>query len=158
LVKTQFGFHIIKVNDKQEARLRPFDEMKEAIRPVVRARKGEDKANEISQQASVELVNSKDFDAVAKKFGAEVRSTPPIAQTDPIPEMGTATEFQRRLFTLNKDEIGTAIQVEKGFAIPMVTDVQASHPAMFEEVQTKVATDLKTDKAKDLAGAKVKQA
>jgi peptidyl-prolyl cis-trans isomerase D len=158
LVKTQYGFHIIKVNDKQEGRLRPFEEMKEAVRPVVLFRKGEDKANEIAQQASVELVNSKDFDAVAKKFGVEVRTTPLVVQTDPIPEMGTATEFQRRLFTLNKDEIGTSIQVEKGFAIPMVTDIQASHPAMFEEVQTKVATDLKTDKAKELASAKEKQA
>src|SRR5688500_12863320 len=32
LVQTQFGIHIIKVNSKQESRLRDFNELKEAIR------------------------------------------------------------------------------------------------------------------------------
>ena len=44
LVQTQYGFHIIKVNGKQEARERPFEELKEAIRPIVETRKAEQKA------------------------------------------------------------------------------------------------------------------
>jgi parvulin-like peptidyl-prolyl isomerase len=50
LVQSQFGFHIIKVNSKQERRERPFDELKEAIRPVVETRKAEQRASEIAQQ------------------------------------------------------------------------------------------------------------
>jgi len=158
LVKSQFGFHIIKVNDHQQARERPFEEMKEAVRPVVLFRKGEQKASDIAQQIAVDVVGSKDFNAVAQKYGAEVRETPLVEQNGQIPELGTATDFLHRMFALNKDEIGTAIAVEKGYVVPMVTDIQTSHPATYEEAQTKVAADAKTEKARDLAAQKAKQA
>src|SRR5207248_4725656 len=55
LVQTQFGIHIIKVNGKQEARDRPFEEMKEAVRPIVETRKAEQKGSDLAQQVAVEL-------------------------------------------------------------------------------------------------------
>jgi peptidyl-prolyl cis-trans isomerase D len=73
LVQTQFGIHIIKVNSKQERRERPFDELKEAIRPIVETRKAEQLGSEQAQQAAVDLVSNKDLDAVAKKFNAQVK-------------------------------------------------------------------------------------
>src|SRR5207247_1839405 len=107
LVQTQFGIHIIKVNGKQEARDRRFEEMKEAIRPIA--------------------------------------------------ELGNATEFQRRMFMMNKGEIGTAIQVDRGYVVPQLVDIVPSHPASFEEAQTRVLADVKTEKAKQLAADKAKQ-
>src|SRR5262245_30236799 len=103
LVKSDFGFHIIKVNEKQEGRLRPFEEMKEAVRPVVLYRKGEQKAGEVSQQIAVDLVSQKDFNAVAMKHGAEVRETPFLEQSSQVPDLGNSTDFVKRVFTLAKD-------------------------------------------------------
>src|SRR5262249_43734697 len=148
----------IKVNEHQEARQRPFEEMKEAVRPVVLFRKGETKAGEIAQQIAVDAVNNKDFNAVAQKYGAGIRETPLVEQGGAIPELGTATELTRKMFTMNKDEIGTAIAVEKGYVIPTITDIQPSHPASFEEAQTKVMADAKTEKARQAATDKSKQA
>jgi peptidyl-prolyl cis-trans isomerase D len=157
LVQTQFGIHIIKVNGKQEARERPFEEVKEAIRPVIETRKAEQKANDLAQQVAVELVNNKNLDAVAAKFGAEVKETPLMEQNEPIAELGNAADFTRRMFTMGKGEIGTAIQVDRGYVVPQLTDIVASHPASFEEAQAKVLADVKSDKAKQLAADKAKQ-
>lgn len=157
LVQTQFGIHIIKVNEKQEARSRPFEEMKEAIRPIVSTRKAEQKASEIAQQIAVELVNTKDLNKVAEKYGAVVKDSPLVEQSQPIPELGNAAEFNRKVFTMGKGEIGTAIQTERGYAIPMVTEIVAAHPASFEEAQTKVAADAKTEKAMQLATDRANQ-
>lgn len=151
LVQTQFGIHVIKVTEKTEARMRPFDELKEAIRPVVSTRKAEQAASEIAQQIAVELVGNKDLAAVAQKHAAELRETPLIQQGEPIPELGAAAEFDRRIFTLAKDEVGTAIQVERGYVVPMVSNIVAAHPASLEEVQTMVATDTRAEKARELA-------
>ena len=96
LVQTQFGIHIIKVNGKQEARDRPFEEMKEAVRPIVETRKAEQKGSDLAQQVAVELVNNKNLDAVAAKFGAQVKETPLIEQSEPIADLGNAVELQRR--------------------------------------------------------------
>src|SRR6058998_2070933 len=157
LVQTQFGIHIIKVTGKQEARERPFEELKEAIRPIVETRKAEQKGSDLAQQIAVELVNNKNLDAVAAKFGAQIKETPLMEQSEPIAELGNATEFQRRMFMMNKGEIGTAIQVDRGYVVPQLVDIVPSHPASFEEAKTRVLADVKTEKAKQLAADKAKQ-
>ena len=157
LVQTQFGIHIIKVTGKQQARERPFEELKEAIRPIVETRKAEQKGSDLAQQIAVELVNNKNLDAVAAKFGAQVKETPLMEQSESIAQLGNATEFQRRMFMMNKGEIGTAIQVDRGYVVPQLIDIAPSHPASFEEAQTRVLADVKTEKAKQLAADKAKQ-
>src|SRR5438128_5370577 len=156
-VQMQFGLHIIKVTGKQEARERPFEELKEAIRPVVSTRKAEQKANDLAQQVAVDLVNNKNLEAVAAKYDAQVKETPLMEQSQPIAELGNAAEFQRRMFMMNKGEIGTAIQVDRGYVVPQLIDIAPSHPASFEEAQTRVLADVKTEKAKQVAADKAKQ-
>jgi peptidyl-prolyl cis-trans isomerase D len=157
VVQTQFGMHIIKLNEKQEQRERPFDELKEAIRPIVETRKAEQRANELGQVIAVDLVNNKDLNAVAAKHGAEVKETPLMEQSGTIPELGNAAALAQRMFTLSKDEIGTAIPVERGYVIPQLVEIAPAHPATFEEVKDKVATDTKAEKARQLADEQGKQ-
>ncbi len=158
LVQSQFGIHIIKVNGKQEARERPFEEMKEAVRPIVETRKAEQKASDLAQQIAVDLVSNKNLDAVAAKYpNAQVKETPLMEQGTAIPELGNATEMERKLFTMAKGEIGTAVQVDRGYVVPQLVDIAPAHPASFEEAQPKIAADVKTEKAKQLAADKTKQ-
>ena len=157
LVTTQFGIHIIRVNSKQERRERPFEELKEAIRPVVETRKAEQRGSELAQQAAVNLVNNKDLDAVAKTLNAQVKETPLMEPGQPIPELGNSADLDKRMFTMNKGEIGTAIQVDRGYVVPQVIDIVAAHPASFEEAKDKVSADAKSEKAKQLATDKAKQ-
>jgi peptidyl-prolyl cis-trans isomerase D len=157
LVQTQLGFHIIKVNGKQQQRERPFEEMKEAIRPIVETRKAEQKGSDLAQQIAVDLVSNKNLEAVAAKDNAQVKETPLVEQGNPIPELGNANELERKMFTMSKGEIGTAVQVDRGHVVPQLIDIAPSHPASFEEAQQKVAEDAKNDKAKQLAADKAKQ-
>jgi peptidyl-prolyl cis-trans isomerase D len=157
LVQTQFGVHIIKVNGKQEQRERPFEELKEAIRPIVETRKAEQKGSEISQQIAVDLVNNKNLETVAAKYNAQIKETPLMESSQPIPELGNAAELDRKMFTMAKDEIGTAIQVDRGYVVPQVVEIVAAHPASFEEAQMKVMADVRTEKARQLAADKAKQ-
>jgi peptidyl-prolyl cis-trans isomerase D len=157
LVQTQFGIHIIKVNEKQERRERPFEELKEAIRPIVETRKAEQRANELAQQLAVDLVTTKDLDVAAKKHNAQVRETPLMEPGQAIPELGNAAELDRKMFTMNKGEFGTAIQVDRGYVVPQVLEIVASHPASFEEARDKVAADTRTEKAQQLASDQTKQ-
>jgi peptidyl-prolyl cis-trans isomerase D len=117
LVQTQFGIHIIKVNEKQERRVRPFEELKEAIRPVVETRKAEARANELAQQFAVDLVTIKDLDAAAKKHNAQIKETPLMEPGQAIPELGNATELDRKMFTMTQGEFGTAINVVICFVV-----------------------------------------
>src|SRR5438552_3232547 len=156
LVQTQFGIHIIKVNGKQEARERPFEELKEAVRPIVETRKAEQKASDLAQQAAVKLDNNKNLEAVAAKFNAQVKETALMEPGQTIAELGNAAELDAKMFKMAKGEIGTAIQVDRGFVVPQVVEIVAAHPASFEEAEPKVAVDVKSEKAKQLAADKTK--
>src|SRR5262249_6902897 len=129
----------------------------EAVRPIVETRKAEQRASELAQQAAVDLVSNKDLDPVAKKYNAQVKETPLIEPGQAIPELGNAAELDRKMFMMNKGEIGTAIQVDRGSVVPQVTEIAAAHPASFEEAKDKVAVDAKKEKANQLADEKTKQ-
>jgi hypothetical protein len=61
------------------------------------------------------------------------------------------------MFSLAKDELGTSIQVERGHVIPVVTEIQPGHPASFEEAQTQVLADARSEKARTVATEKANQ-
>ncbi len=49
LVRTNFGFHIIRVEDKQTARVKPLDEVKSQIEPASSSRKAAAAAQSLAQ-------------------------------------------------------------------------------------------------------------
>jgi hypothetical protein len=105
----------------------------------------------------VDLVSNKDLDAVAKKYSAQVKETALMEPGQPIPELGNAAEFDKKIFAMNKGEFGTSIQVDRGYVVPQVVDIVAAHPASLEESRDKVSADVKIEKAKQLAADKAKQ-
>jgi peptidyl-prolyl cis-trans isomerase D len=157
LVQTEFGFHIIKVNERTPGRSRPFEEVKEAIRPIVLQRQAERDAADQIQKIAVELASNKDLNAVAQKYGAEVKDTPLVENGGSIPELGNASELLRQMFTLAKGSIGNAVMVDRGQTIPMLTEIIEAHPATFEEAQAQVMTDVRSEKARQLATDKANQ-
>ena len=157
LVQTQFGFHIIKVNKKQEAKARSFPEMKEAIRSIVLGTKGAAKAAEVSQKVASDLKTNKNLDAVAQKYEAEIRETPLITAAQSVPKLSDSAELVKQIFTLGKNEIGSPIQNDEGYVIPSVVEIQAAHEASFDEAKPRVLADVKMEKANQLAAAKGKE-
>jgi peptidyl-prolyl cis-trans isomerase D len=151
LVTTEFGFHIIKVNARQDARLRTLAEVEEGVRSRLLFERAQVKSKDVAEQIAVDLVTTKDLNAVAAKHGATVKETGLLEQSAAIPELGNAMEFQTKVFALSQDQFGTAVPVKDGYAIPQVVEIAAAHPATFEEVRTKIASDLKAEKAREIA-------
>ena len=152
VVSTPQGLHIIKVTEKQESRLRTFEEIKEAIRPRLLFDKAREKAKSVSEQVALDLVTTKDLSAAATKNGATVKETGLVEQTASIPELGTSSaDFLTKVFSMKKDEFGTSTEVQNGYAVPQVVEIQDEHAASFEEARPKATADLKTEKAREMA-------
>jgi peptidyl-prolyl cis-trans isomerase C len=65
-VKTDFGWHIIRVEDRKMGQAQPYDQVKGAIRNVLVRKKVQDKLAELRKVATVEVI-----DEDLKKFAAE---------------------------------------------------------------------------------------
>ena len=154
LVETEFGIHIIRVNEKEEARIRPFEEVRAGIDSIVKFRKAADLAAVTAQSVAVDLVGNPDFEAVAETHSGTVRETGPVGRGEDFPGLEETAELGNRIFSMALNEIGTAVPVKDGFAIPIVTEIQEAHVAAFEEALDQVEEDLRGKKAREIANEK----
>jgi peptidyl-prolyl cis-trans isomerase C len=85
-IKTNFGWHIIKLEDRRRKEPPPFDSVKDTIMNSLAVRKAQDKAVELRKQASIDYVDpdiKKQVEADKAKKDAEAKGAP--AQS-PMPE------------------------------------------------------------------------
>lgn len=149
LVRTQFGFHIIKILDKETAHTKPFDEVKESLRGPLFMERTDQKAAEQAEQiaAAVRKSNKGSLDDLAKQFGLAVGETRPIAATDALLELGNSTEIKDAIFRLKLGDLSAPIRTDRGYVVLSVKEVQAAHQGTLDEVRDRAVADLKREMA-----------
>jgi peptidyl-prolyl cis-trans isomerase D len=156
LVKTQYGFHIIKVLDKETAHTKPFEEVKDSIRaPLMLSRADKtagDEADKIS--AAIRRSNKTSLDDLAKQFHLSVGETRPVSATEPILELGNSKEVKDAVFGLRPGELSLPIHSDRGYLIIEVKSVLPTHQGTLDEVRDRVIADLKQQKGTELARQK----
>ncbi len=97
LVKTQYGFHIVKVIDRQAARTQALDEVFPQILGTLQEDQAQRAAEDISGQISAEIrrTGRVSIDDLAKKFNLKLGQTPPLQANQPIPEVGNSARTCR---------------------------------------------------------------
>jgi peptidyl-prolyl cis-trans isomerase D len=156
LVKTQYGFHIIKVLDKETAHTKPFDEVKDSIRTPLQLAKADKLASDAADQLSATIRRSSkvSLDDVAKQFHLTLGETRPVTPAEPILELGNSKEAKEAIFRLRQDELSLPIRTDRGYLVLSVKQIQPAHPGSLEEVRDKIVAELKQQKATELARAK----
>jgi peptidyl-prolyl cis-trans isomerase D len=156
LVKTQYGFHIIKVLDKETAHTKPFDEVKDSIKvPLLLAKADKMASNEADQlSATIRRSNKVSLDDIAKQFHLSLGETRPVTATEPILELGNSKDAKEAIFRLHQGELSLPIRTDRGYLVLSVKQIQPAHPGSLEEVRDKIVTELKQQKSTELARAK----
>jgi peptidyl-prolyl cis-trans isomerase D len=156
LVKTQYGFHIIKVLDKETAHTKPFDEVKDSIKTPLMLAKADKMASDESDQlsATIRRSNKVSLDDLGKRFHLTLSETRPVSAVDPILELGNSKEAKETIFRLHQDELSMPIRTDRGYLVLSVKQIQSTHPGSLEEVRDKIVTELKQQKSTELARAK----
>ena len=153
LVKTQYGFHIIKVLDKQTAHTKSFEEVRDSILPTIVQQQVDQQANDISNQmASVIRQSSRQpIDNIARKFNLEVAVTQPVSSTDVIGPLGASQDVRNALFQLQKGELSMPIHTDAGYVILTPKDILPAHQATLAEVRNRVLADYQQEKSVEQA-------
>jgi peptidyl-prolyl cis-trans isomerase D len=159
LVKTQYGFHIIKILDRETAHTRTFEEVRDSILQPVLDQEVSAEANTIESQmaAAVRQSDRQPLDDLARKFHLDVGDTPPVATTDPILPLGNSPELHQVLFGLHPGELSQPIQIESGFVIVTVKEVLPAHQGTLAEVHDRVLADYQREQAVTLAAARAQE-
>ena len=152
-VKSQFGWHIIKVEDVKEARTKPLDEVKESIEAELRKEKAQQVVEKEAKRAFNRLFKSKNLEEFAQETGMKVQDTGFFVYgKSPADEPGKEN-FSKEVFALAKGELSPTFAVGQKYYIVRLEDKRESQIAPLDEVKTAITAEI--EKVKKLAAAKV---
>jgi peptidyl-prolyl cis-trans isomerase D len=157
LVKTQFGFHIIKVIDKKPATTRSIDEMRAQIADQLRWQRAQQRVAEQAGTLDQKIDDPSDLDAVAKELGTTVQESGFFTREEPIPGLGAAPPVAQAAFRLKDGEVSEALQSPRGPVFVTVTAKQESKVPALDDVKDKVREDAIRQKATELSRQRAAQ-
>jgi peptidyl-prolyl cis-trans isomerase D len=153
-VKSQFGYHIIKVVDRKPATQKTLAEVRGQIEDQLKYEQAQTEAQKLAGQISNELKKPADFDKVAREHGLHTGETGFFLPDEPIAGIGMAPAVGQEAFQMKQGEVSDPIRTPTGFAFITVTGKQDPYVPKLDEVKTRVREDVLKQKAVEAARQK----
>ena len=158
LVKTQYGFHVLKVLEREEARLKTLAEVEPAIRQELARDRGEAERARLGERArAAALKHGANLEAAAKEVALPVFTAAGIERGKPLPEIGSEPALSDSLFAATKGVVVGPIQTAAKTVIAVVAETAPSRQAELGEVADRVRADVATAKSRQLAEERARQ-
>jgi peptidyl-prolyl cis-trans isomerase D len=154
LVKSQFGFHIIKLIDRKAATTKPLGEVRAQIEDQLKWEQAQTQAQKLSDQIASELKSPSDFDKVGRNHGLKVGESGFFQSDEPIAGIGLAPSVSQQAFAMKIGEVSEPIRVQQGFAFITVLAKQDPYVPKLDEVKAKVREEVLKQKAIEAARKK----
>ena len=152
LIKTTYGYHIIQVQQHDQARLQPFEEVKVQLLMDFQKRVAGQQMQGLADKAVAECRKDPTHpEKAAEAVGMPLFKADNVQAGDPIPGLGTSKEFSDAVAPLRKGEVtaGPILLPDGKAVVAVVTDLQAARSANFDEAKAEArtkATDAKLQK------------
>lgn len=148
LVRTPFGFHIIKVTEKREGATRPIEEVREQLTEQIKWERAQAQAADLAARVSGQVKSAADLDRLAAANGLKVQESAFFTRDEPIPGLGPSPEVSAEAFELQEGQTpGEPLRTPQGYVVMVVTGREASRLPGLEEVQDRVRDAVITQKA-----------
>ena len=151
LVKTAFGFHIIKVVDSKPDTTRPLAEVRTEIEDQLKWQKAQAEAERLAMSLEATTKTPADLEKLATSRGLPVIEAGLFLVEEAVGGLGPQPELSQRLFASKEGEVTPAMRVAAGWVFATVTGRQDSYVPKIDEVKARVRDDLVGDKAAELA-------
>jgi peptidyl-prolyl cis-trans isomerase D len=156
LVKTQFGYHIIKVEEKQTAHLKSLDEVKaQILATLTRQAEGDQQAN-FAQQIATEAAKS-GLAKTAEAHHLQVVTTDYVPKEAVLPGLPDGSKLLALAFSAKPGSAPQVSSTGEGFAVFQVEDLKAAHAPTFEEYKTHLVDDFREQQLPQLLARKTNE-
>jgi len=156
LVKSSYGFHIIRVDDKQEAHMKSLDEVKDQIEPVLK----QQKAQQLAQKQAEALLSSakgEGLDAAAASKSVPVIASDFFGRKDMLPGLGPAPQFMDAVFSAADKAPPDMAATSQGFVVYQLLAIKPASTPTFEEIRAKVEDEFKNERSGALLTQKTQE-
>jgi peptidyl-prolyl cis-trans isomerase D len=154
VVQTPYGFHILKVDEIQAARVEPLPKVKDKIQELLRTRQARELAHDEADQAYATTSQEKPLASFAKEKNLRIRETGLFSAEDKI---DLDPKLKDSALSLSKGETSPVLRLGETFAILQVMERKEAYIPELKEVEGKVVEALREEKQKEKALAKAKE-
>jgi peptidyl-prolyl cis-trans isomerase D len=156
-VKTQFGYHILKLDGIQPAAVKTFEASKAELETEYKRNEAERLFNNAQDQlADAALQNATDIEVVAKKAGLTVQDSANFSRNDGGGALGKVQAVIDAAFSQDvlDGRLSPIVEVEKGRGVVLrATDHKVPQQKPLEAVRTDVVAAWKKQRGLELAAA-----
>jgi peptidyl-prolyl cis-trans isomerase D len=156
-VKTQFGYHVLKLNGIEPANVKTFEQSRPELETEYRRNEAERMFNDAQDQlADAALQNTTDIDVVARKAGLSVQEVPVFSRTDGGGTLGKAPAVITAAFSSDvlDGHLSSMVEVDKGRGVVLrATDHKLPQQKPLDAVRPEVAAAWKQQRGVELAAA-----
>jgi peptidyl-prolyl cis-trans isomerase D len=154
LVKTQYGYHIIKLVDKKPATTRTLADVRQQLTDQLAYERAQAQAADLAQNLEQQIRKPADLDKVAKAQGLAVQESGFFARDEPILGLGPSPEASTRAFDMKQGEVSGSVRTSRGFAFLTLVGKQDPYVPKLEEVKTRVRDEVIKQKAREMSRQK----
>lgn len=153
IVRTQYGFHIIQVLEHEQARLRPFEEVRGELAAEAKRAQVYDRMQRLADEIRLALVRSREeAEKIARANGITPIRAENVGPGDPVQEIGVNEQFHAAVRELPLNGVTPVIQVGPNkLVIAQVTAIAPARDAELKEVLAQVRDAVIAQKANELA-------
>lgn len=156
IVKSQFGYHVVEVEDRQQAHTQALNEVQTQIQAtLIRNQTSQAEDNYAKTLASEAAKNG--LASTAEAHHLKLMTTPPTSATGVIPALPDGTQLLQKAFAAKQGDPPQEAPTGEGFAIFQVTGVQAAHAPTFADWNSHVLDDYRQEKLPALLAQKTKE-
>ncbi|MGB8060652.1 MAG: peptidyl-prolyl cis-trans isomerase [Candidatus Sulfotelmatobacter sp.] len=155
LVKSSYGFHIIRVDDKQDAHTKPLDEVKSEIEPILKHQKAQQMAQKKAETLLAQA-RTQGLDAAAVQ-GVPVITSDFFSRHDTLPGLGQSPQFMDAVFSAEEKSPPDVASTSEGIAVFQLLAVKPPATPTFEEIRSRVEDEFKNERSNILLTQKVQE-
>ena len=153
VIKTQFGYHVIQVEERQVKHTQPLAE----VLPTILATLTRDKSAHAQEAYAKALASEAAKTGLAKTAAAhhlELATSEPVASSGVIPALADSSSLIQKAFASKQGDPAQFTTIGEGYAIFQVTGIAAAHAPAFAEWKARVVEDFRSEQLPALLAQK----
>jgi peptidyl-prolyl cis-trans isomerase D len=156
VVKSQFGYHIVQVEERQTAHAQQLNEVLPTIQATLIRQKVAQAEDSYAKALTSEAIKS-GLGKTAAAHHLEVVTTPPVSSQGVISALPDGSQLISKAFQSKQGDPPQDAQTGEGYAVFQVTGVAAAHAPSFADWKSHVLDDYREEQLPGLLNQKTKE-
>jgi peptidyl-prolyl cis-trans isomerase D len=153
-VRTRFGWHLIKVEDIKEEKVKTLPEVRDHIEAVIREDIAQDMAHERALILMDQMPYDIDLSSYAAQHGLSVTTSDFFSKQGNIPGFGTDEKLKQAIYSLDEGEVSEIVEHKGRYYIFQVTGTKVSYIPPMHEVADQLRKDVEAHMSLEAAKEK----